>query len=330
MNPLLLIAIALSFVVTLFLASRWIPVARKTGLVGKDMNKPAQPEVAEMGGVAVMGGVLGGLLFYIALNTFVLDQVDFNLTLFATMSTILIITFVGIIDDFLGWKMGLSQLQKPLLTIPAALPMMVINAGHSSIALPLVGDVNLGILYPLLLVPIGIVGASNGFNILAGFNGLEAGMGAVILGAISLVAYLTGSSYVAMVGAIGVAALLAFLMFNWYPAKIFPGNALTYMVGALIGCVTILANVEKLALVLFIPYFLDFVLKARSRMKAETFAKVSSDGSMSKPYEKIYSITHLSVVVLSRVKRKVYERDVVILLIAVEAVLAVIGIKLYI
>lgn len=329
MNPLLLLAIAISFLATFFFTRKWIPVAKRVGLVGKDANKPSKPEVAEMGGVAVMAGILGGVLFYIGLNTFVLNQVEFNLVLLATISTIMIIAFVGIIDDILGWKMGLSQLQKPLLTIPAALPMMVINAGHSSIALPIIGDVNLGILYPLLFVPIGIIGASNGFNMLAGYNGLETGMGIVIISAISLVAYFTGSGSIAMIGAIAVAALVAFLFFNWYPAKVFPGNTFTYMIGAIIGSLAILANVEKLAIVLFIPYFIDFALKARSRMKAETFAKVSPDGSLEKPYDKIYSVTHLMIIVLAKMKRKVYEKEVVALILAIEVIFALLGIALY-
>jgi UDP-N-acetylglucosamine--dolichyl-phosphate N-acetylglucosaminephosphotransferase len=66
------------------------------------------------------------------------------------------------------FEIGLSKLQKPLLMIPAAVPMMVINAGRSTIALPFLGAVDLGLFYPLLLVPIGIVGASNAFNMLAG------------------------------------------------------------------------------------------------------------------------------------------------------------------
>lgn len=329
MNPLLFLAIAISFLVTFFFTRGWIPVAKKVGLVGRDINKPSKPEVANMGGVAVIAGTLGGALFYIGLNTFMLSQPEFNLILFATISTIMIIAFIGLIDDLLGWKIGLSQLQKPLLTIPAALPMMVINAYQSSISLPIIGDINLGLLYPLLFVPIGVIGASNGFNMLAGYNGLEAGMGIVIVSAISLVAYFTGSGHVAMMGAIVVAALLAFLFFNWYPAKVFPGNAFTYMVGAIIGSLAILANVEKLALVLFIPYFIDFLLKARSRMKAETFAKVNPDGSLEKPYEKIYSVTHLAIILLGKLKKKVHERDVVSFILLIEIILTAIGAKLY-
>jgi UDP-N-acetylglucosamine--dolichyl-phosphate N-acetylglucosaminephosphotransferase len=329
MNPLLLLALAISFLATLFFTRKWIPVAKRVGLVGKDANKPSKPEVAEMGGVAVMAGILGGILFYISLNTFILNQVQFNLALFATLSTILIIAFVGIIDDLLGWKMGLSQLQKPLLTIPAALPMMVINAGHSSISLPIVGFVSLGILYPILFVPIGIIGASNGFNMLAGYNGLEAGMGLIIISAISSVAYFTGSAYVALVGAITAAALVAFLIFNWYPAKIFPGNTFTYMIGAIIACLAILANAEKLAIVAFIPYYIDFMLKARSRMKAEEFGKVQPDGSLLKPYEKYYGLPHVMIGAISKLKGKAYERDVVLTIFIIEIVCVIIGYSLY-
>jgi UDP-N-acetylglucosamine--dolichyl-phosphate N-acetylglucosaminephosphotransferase len=329
-DPVLLIAPILAFVVTFLLTKRWIPVAFRIGLVGKDMNKYSKPPVAEMGGIALVSGIIAGLSSYIAMNTFLLNQSSFNLDLFATFSTVLIITFVGLIDDLLGWKIGLSQLQKPLLTIPAALPMMVVNAGHSAVSLPILGVVSLGILFPLLFIPVGVVGASNGFNMLAGYNGLEAGMGIVILGVMSLVTYLAGSTWVTMIGLVSVAALVAFLYFNWFPAKIFPGNAFTYMIGAIIACVAILGNVEKLALILFIPYYMDFILGSRGRMKVEAFAKVNSDGTLEQPAPKICDVCHLMIAIVKRIKGKVYERDVVLSIIVFEIILAAIGLTLYI
>lgn len=329
MNPLLPLCFGISFIVSFYLTLKWIPAAKKSGFVGKDINKPNHPVVAEMGGIGVMGGIIGGLMTYIGLNTFVFNSPAYTPELFATMSTVLIITFIGIVDDLLGWKVGLSQLQKPLLTIPAALPMMIINAGQSSVSIPLLGDVNLGILYPLLLVPVGIVGASNGYNMLAGYNGLEAGMGIIILTAMGTVAYFTGSPYVAVIAMITVAALMAFFIFNWYPARIFPGNAFTYMIGAIIACVAILGNMEKLALIAFVPYFVDFLLKARSRMKAEEFGKVREDGALERPYEKYYGLTHVLIDVISKLKKKAFERDIVVFCFAIEAVCVVLGMLLY-
>jgi UDP-N-acetylglucosamine--dolichyl-phosphate N-acetylglucosaminephosphotransferase len=329
LNPILLLAPILAFVVTFFIVKRWIPVATRAGLIGKDMNKLNKPPVAEMGGIGLVSGIIVGLLFYIGLNTFYLNQTSFNLYLLATLSTILILMFVGFIDDILGWKTGLSQWQKPLLTIPAALPLMVVSAGHTSVALPILGAVNLGILYPLLIIPIGVIGASNGFNMLAGYNGLEAGMGIVIISAMSLLTYFTGSSWVAMIGAVTVAALVAFLYFNWYPAKIFPGNAFTYMIGAIIACIAILGNIEKFALVAFIPYYMDFILGSRGRMKVEAFAKVNSDGSLEQPAPKICDVCHLMIAIIKKIKGKAYERDVTLSIIIFEVILVLIGLTLY-
>ncbi|MEM1659108.1 MAG: hypothetical protein QXK94_08760 [Candidatus Jordarchaeales archaeon] len=322
MEPLLLVSPVLSFVVSFFLTKRWIPLAHRAGIVGKDMNKVGRPEVAEMGGVPVFAGIASGLMFYIALNSFVLNQRALNLFIFAALSTILMTTIVGMIDDALGWKIGLKQWHKPLLTIPAAIPMMVAGAGNPVISIPFVGTIDLGLLYSLIIVPIGIVGASNGFNMLAGYNGLEAGMGVVILSAMSLYAYAMGESWVAMIGVTTIAALLAFLYFNWYPAKVFPGNTFTYMIGAIMACMAILGNMEKLALILFIPYYMDFIFGSRGRMKIEAFGKVNEDGTLDKPYYKICDVAHLFIVILKKLKGKVYEKDVTVGIILFELCIA--------
>jgi len=328
MNPLLLIPLIISFATTFILIKLWIPIAHKIGIVGKDMNKPGNPKVAELGGIPLLGGILGGILSYVGINTFILNQIHINYALFAFLNTVLIIAFIGFVDDILGWKIGLKQWQKPLLTIPAAIPMMVSNLGKTTISI--FETIDLGILYPLIVVPIGIVGASNGFNMLAGYNGLEAGMGIIIISTMSIIAYYTGNSWISMIGLVVVLSLIAFIYFNWYPAKIFPGNAFTYMIGAIIACMAILGNMEKLALFLYIPYYIDFILPLRSRMKTEAFGKVNEDGTLDKPYEKICDTCHLMIVIIKKIKGKVYEKDVTISILIFEIILSIIGIKLYI
>ncbi|MEM2145943.1 MAG: hypothetical protein QW279_11320, partial [Candidatus Jordarchaeaceae archaeon] len=192
------------------------------------------------------------------------------------------------------------------------------------------GATDLGLLYPLVVVPIGIVGASNGFNMLAGYNGLEAGMGLIMISSIGLVSYLTGTVHVAMICAITAAVLTSFLIFNWYPAKIFPGNGFTYMIGGIIACASILANVERLAIILFIPYFIDLLLKAKSKMKAEAFAEVDSNGFLKNPYNGYYALPHVVIDFIIKMKGKTNEREVVIFIFLIEALLALIGMSLYI
>jgi UDP-N-acetylglucosamine--dolichyl-phosphate N-acetylglucosaminephosphotransferase len=193
--------------------------------------------------------------------------------------------------------------------------------------------VDLGLLYPLLIVPLGVIGATNGFNLLAGYNGLEAGMGLVIFAVFGFTGLFVGKLWIAFIAFIVYACLLAFLAFNWYPAKVFPGNSFTYAVGALIATLAILGNMERIALWLFIPYFLEILLYLRARVvdrmgDVQAFAKVNNDGSLELPYKHIYDTTHLAIWILKRVKEKVYERDVVLFLIAVEALFAISGVIL--
>jgi UDP-N-acetylglucosamine--dolichyl-phosphate N-acetylglucosaminephosphotransferase len=331
------IILLLSFALTLFLTKRWIKSAKSANLVGKDMNKPVYPLIPRSGGLIVAIVICFSLLIYIFLKTFSLLGIPSSnvIEVFAISATVLLAGFIGFIDDVLGWKNGLSQLQKVLLTIPIALPLTVINAGQSIIQIPILGNVDLGLLYPLLIVPLGVIGATNGFNLLAGYNGLEAGMGLVIFAVFGFTGIVVGRLWIALIAFIVCACLLAFLVFNWYPAKIFPGNSFSYSIGALIATLAILGSMERIAVWLFIPYVLEILLYIRARVidrmgDVQAFAKPNEDGSLELPYAHIYDTTHLAIWVLKRAKAKVYERDVVLLVIAVQILIAISGVILLI
>jgi len=316
---LILAAIAISFFATIVLTKTWIRAARKFGLVGKDMNKLEKKEVAEAGGIAVLFGFLSGLFFYLFFITFVLESQRNTIEILAAISALLMAGFVGFIDDILGWKSGLKQWQKPLLMLPAAVPLMVTNVGHSTINLPIIGSLNLGIIYPLLFIPLGIMGAANSFNMLAGLNGLEAGMGFIIISTLGFVAYATGFAWVATIAILFAAALFAFLLFNKYPAKVFPGDSLTYSTGAFIAVIAIFADMERIALFLFIPFILEFILKARYWFKTESFGTPNFNGTLTPP-EKISSLTHIFMTLFKTEKRTVlglYSLEIILALTAI-------------
>ncbi len=313
---LILLSLAISFFLTFFTLPLWIRKARRVGLVWEDMNKPGHPKnVTGSGGIVVVIAFVVGVLYYIAVRTFVIkDPNGINLEIFSLLSVILILTIIGIIDDLFGWKnKGLSKRSRLFLAFVASIPLVVINAGNSAMNIPFFGNVNFGIIYPLILIPIGIAGATTTYNFLAGFNGLEAGQGILILGFLSYVAYITGSQWLALVGLIMVAALMGFLYYNRYPAKVFPGDSLTWSIGALIAGIAILGNFEKIAVFVFIPYILETILKINGKLSRQSFAKPNKDGSLEMPYKKIYGLEHLAVYILKRLKpsKKVYERDVV-------------------
>lgn len=250
MEPLLLITFLISFFITFLVLPGWIKKARKIGLVWEDMNKFGSPKnVAGSGGLIVIMGFVLAVLFYIALITFYFHSSERVVEIFALTTTVLILATTGIVDDLLGWHHGgLSKKFRLILCIFAAIPLMVINSGHGGINLPFFNAIALGLIYPLILVPLGVVATSTTFNFMAGFNGLEASQGALILGGLSIVAYLTGSGWLALIGLCMVFSLLAFLIFNRNPASVFPGDVMTYAVGGLIAVMAILGNFEKIAI----------------------------------------------------------------------------------
>jgi len=311
MQILLLVPLFLGLLVTFFSLPFWIKRAKKEGLSGKDMHKVGKEEVAEAGGVCVLMGFIIGALSYIAIKTFYFKSYDDIMEIFSLLCVVLIVAFVGFTDDILGWKLGLTRTLRIVFLIFASLPLVVINAGQT-----LTPETIFGIAYPLLFVIVGIVGASSTFNFLAGYNGLEASQGIIILSALSLITYIAGSKWLSIIGFAMVFSLIAFYIFNKHPAKAFPGDILTYSVGALIAIIAVFGNIEKIAIFFFIPYILETVLKLRGKLKKESFAKVNPDGSLEMPYSKIYGLEHLAIYILKRVKpsKKVYEKEVVYLI----------------
>ncbi|MBI5390613.1 glycosyl transferase family 4 [Candidatus Woesearchaeota archaeon] len=322
-NKLLFLTLGISFLVAHILLPFWIKRAKQAGLVGKDVHKQDHREIPEMGGICAMVGFLAGALAYIAIRTFGFHEIATNYPIMAIVATILIATLIGMVDDLLGWKIGIKQWQKPLLTIGAALPFMVANFGESTMVIPLLGEIHFGILYPLLIIPIGIVGAANGFNMIAGYNGLEAGMGIIICATLGIVALLSGSGWVAVLCLCMVFALIPLYSYNHYPAKVFSGNTLTYPLGAFIAAIAIVGNMERVAVILFIPYFIELILKLRGKFKKESFAKVKSDGTLGLRYPAFYGIEHIMVWFLGKIMRKVTERRVVYSILFIEALISI-------
>ena len=332
MKLLLIIPILLSFLLSLQGMPKWIKKCKQIGFLWEDMNKYKHPKnVASSGGFIVVVSFILGILFYVTIRTFIIKSPDgINLEIFALLSVILILSIVGITDDFLGWKYGgLSKKFRVFFAFLASVPLIAINAGTSSMSIPFLGTINFGILYPLLIIPIGVVGATTAYNILAGGNGLEAGHGIIFLLVCAGVADEAGSSWLALTGLVMIAPLLVFYFYNKYPAKVFPGDSLTWTIGALIAVMAILGNFEKIAMFIFIPYILETGLKLRGKLKKYSFARPNKNGGLDMPYKKIYSLTHLSLFILKKFKKEVYEYDVVYLIFTFQIIISLLALFIF-
>ncbi len=315
-GPILMI----SFLITVLFIPAWIKRAKEEKLVGKDIHKLDGREVAEGGGIAVLMGFVIAIMLYIALRTFIFDDRTHIIEILAILGVLTLAGFIGIFDDLLGWKRGLSNRSRIIFLIFTAVPIMVLNLGDPNIL-----GINFGLWFPLVLVPIGIVGATSTFNFLAGYNGLEASQGILFLSALSIVTFITGNPWLSLISACMVASLLAFWIFNKYPSKVFPGDILTYPVGALIACIAIIGNVELITIFFFIPYVLEVILKLRGKLKKESFGKIRKDGSLDLRYDKIYGLEHLAIVILKKIKGKAYEWEVPIVINLFQLIIIVLG-----
>ncbi|OGJ12693.1 hypothetical protein A3K62_01170 [Candidatus Pacearchaeota archaeon RBG_16_35_8] len=324
-EPILLATIFVSFFCTFLVLPYWIKKVKQIGLVWEDMNKfGGKKDVAGSGGVVVVLSAMIGIFVYIALQTFYFKSLDsVSIKIFAILSSMFLVTFIGLVDDLFGWrKGGLSKRSRIILVLFSAIPLMIINAGNSTVF-----GINLGILYPLIVIPIGVLGATTTFNFLAGYNGLETGQGILILSALAYVTYLAGNSWISIVALCMVASLLAFYIFNKYPARVFPGDVLTYSTGLLIAAIAILGSIEKIAIFFFIPYMFETLLKLRGGLKKQSFGKPNKDGSLEMPYDKIYGLEHVAIWLLKRIKenKKAYEWEVVYLINGFQVVIILIG-----
>lgn len=331
MEYLLLLSVLLSFILSLIFLPKWIKKCKQVGLLWEDMNKFGSPKnVAASGGVITVMSFVLGVLFYVAIKTFLFQDNGTILEIFSLLGVILMLSIVGLTDDLLGWRHGgLSPRFRLMLAVVASIPLVVINAGVPNINLPFLGPMNVGLLYPLFLIPLGIAGATYSYNFLAGFNGLESGQGIIIISFLSLIAYITGNPWLSIMGLCMVAALLVFYFYNKYPAKVFPGDILTYIVGALIAGMAILGNFEKIAFFVFIPYVIETVLKTRGKIKKTSFGKPNKDGSLDMPYDKIYGLTHFSIFMLKKVKNKVYEKDVIYFIFSIQIIICLLSLLVF-
>ncbi|MGM5482957.1 MAG: MraY family glycosyltransferase [Nanobdellota archaeon] len=327
-KTLALCAILVSYMVTILVLPKWISRAKNHGLTGKDIHKKKKTDVAEAGGIVVILASAIALLVYIAVLVFFYNEKGSVINILAALCSLFLALIIGFVDDILGWRIGLRQRDKILLSFLIPLPIMVVNAGHHAMNLPFFGEVSFGLLYPLLIVPVAIIGSANAFNMLAGYNGLETGMGIIILSSLGIKLWTTGEGTASIIALCVCSGLIAFFGYNFYPAKVFPGDTMTYPVGAGIAIVAILGNIERFALYIFPLYFIELLLKLRGKFRPDWTCRLKSDNTLSNKGN-INTVPHIAIVILKKLKIKPTERAVVLSILLVQVAITVLACLMY-
>src|SRR5881628_86843 len=268
--PILVASAMVSFVASWLFLPWLIRSLRGTTLVGKDLNKPHAPLIPEMGGIGVILG------FYVGvgvLSAFAVPSASAAL-FFAAMSACLGAGLVGLMDDMFR----LRKRSKAILPFVLALPLgAVVYSAKNTVLL----GVDIGVLIALV-VPLGVTSASNAANMLEGFNGLGAGLGVIMTVSLILLSVITGAQEGLFLLFPLLGALAAFLWFNRYPARVFPGDSMTLFTGATIACAAIISSpsLKTFGALLFVPMIAEFVLKFRGHFQGENYGEIGPDGRL--------------------------------------------------
>ncbi|MFW9830235.1 MAG: hypothetical protein ACFFD8_00425 [Candidatus Thorarchaeota archaeon] len=261
-----------AFIVTFIVMPYVIKTMKNRKITGIDVHKLNKPEVAEMGGIGILFGVTAGcLVLFIGTGLVYPGLFDFRIIIF--LIVILFAGLIGAIDDIktLGPKI------KPLLTALACLPILAytwmislsvippifIPAYNPGPYLPFLGQTRLTIVYPLVLIPLGIAITANSVNMMDVFNGVMPITSVIMFVALLFVSVLMWFIGVSEAGlgilfsCVMIGTLLAYYYFNRNPAKVFAGDTGSLLVGAALGAIAIMGRVEIVAIVALLPAIMN-------------------------------------------------------------------------
>ena len=288
----ILIAILVSFCVVVIFMPNAIKMLKAKGITGTDVHKPHKPQIPKGGGFVLLFAIVFALLVVVGLNTFQSLSVEM-VGLFAALVSILLASMIGLLDDQLDFR----NRAKVILPMVATIPMMAVSVGTPTMNIPFIGTVNFGVAYALVIVPLMMTFIIDASNMYGGMNGLEVGLSAI--NASGLVVYVLlipiiqesvispDQLQAGVVAAALLGASLGFLIFNRYPAKVLPGDVGRLPIGAAMAAALIIGNMDRLAILMYIPFAINFFLYLiyrvyvkRKNIKWVKFAEPRADGTL--------------------------------------------------
>src|SRR3990167_4195435 len=96
------VVFALTFFVAYKAVGTWINIANREGFTAKDANKYSKPMIPVTGGMAVIASFVFGVLIYVGVSIFYFQREIHMVDIFAILTTILIIAFIGLLDEYIG------------------------------------------------------------------------------------------------------------------------------------------------------------------------------------------------------------------------------------
>ncbi len=157
---------------------------------------------------------------------------------------------IGFIDDMINLfgKNAAAGLRAPvkfamITALGVALGwFFAVKLGWTSVMVPYVGPINIGVVGMIVLFAFAVVATGNAVNISDGLDGLAGGLAMLAYGSYGIIALLQEQWFLAGFCFIVLGALLSYIWFNVYPARFMMGDTGSFALGAGLGVVAMMTN----------------------------------------------------------------------------------------
>jgi UDP-GlcNAc:undecaprenyl-phosphate/decaprenyl-phosphate GlcNAc-1-phosphate transferase len=233
------------------------PIVNTLGLRSGYVDLPGprkvhQRPMVRLGGVSIFIGNLVALLLVWNLGGFGVLPPAAELQIWGVTLGGLAFFLIGLADDLFN----LPPLLKLFLHFLIATLVWFVGVRVDFLEIPFLGIFKLGIL-SLPFTTVWLVGITNAINFLDGLDGLAAGVGGISALVMLVVSLFLHQSAAALIAAALAGGALAFLRYNFNPAKIFMGDGGAYFIGftlAGIGVIGLVKSVTTMAVL--VPFLI--------------------------------------------------------------------------
>ncbi len=255
------LAMMISFFVAIILGVIIVPYLKKKK-VGQNISVHLEEKHNNKKGIPTMGGIIFIVsTFLTVLFLILLGKLEFNYNVGIVLLVFFGYSIIGFLDDYISLKRktnnGLSVIQKLFLQFVIAVLFLIIfinNGGEPILEIYTLNiKIDMGVFYGFFLLFV-LVGFSNAVNITDGLDGLASGLS--VIGFLSLGIIAWGSTWVsgyeslAILSFVITGAVMGFLFFNAYPAKIFMGDTGSLSLGATLATIAIITDHELTLIVI--------------------------------------------------------------------------------
>lgn len=227
------------------------------GISGTDINKESRPKIPEAGGLLILPAIWAVLIILTELD--IINPLSY-LFLFLVSS----FAAVGFFDD--GFRLFKEEKSWGRYLVNRALVLFLITVPFTYLLFTSQQICTCTLYWAVVFSGFLIMICSSFANSFAGLNGWEVGSSTILLGGLTVMAYFskTYTATLIIFGLVMLGACLGLFYFNRYPARVFPGDSGTLLLGSAMGAMILFLDQWYIALGLFAPHLYDIALKLKT------------------------------------------------------------------